>query len=123
VFTKFTVAPVEGSQGKVAMKPGQTKEYFIFETTGEPKFETEVVGELLDGDQVKFHATKVDLDAGVKTKSTQTFTLPGKVTLDHIELSDGGRTVKVHQKKVNTNTNIQTQTTIQPDVDIKIINV
>jgi len=125
-FTKFTIKSVFESQGKISMKPAQTKEYFLFEATGEPKWDTEVVGELTDGDQIKFHAITTDLDAGVRKKATQTFTLPLKITLDHIELEDGGRKVKVHLKKVpttTTTTNPTTAPTVQPDVDIKIVEV
>jgi len=123
-FTKFIIGAVAGSEGKVTMRPSQTKEFFQFEATGEPKWETEVIGELTDGEQVKFHAITTDLDASVKKKATQTFTLPAKVTLDHFELLNGGHCVKVHQKKVvtSTTTAAPAQTT-QADVDIKIIVV
>jgi len=125
-FTKFTISAVAGSQGKVTMKASQTKEYFQFEASGEPKLDTEVIGELAEGDQVKFHAITTDLEANVKKKATQTFNLPAKVTLDHFELSDGGRAVKVHDKKVASkgpSSSHAHSPEVQPDVDIKIVAV
>jgi len=122
-FVKFTV-PADSSArdtSKVTIKAGQTSSYFQFEMQGNSLHETEVVGELVDGDNLKFHTIVTVVTEGVRKKATQTFNLPSKVTLDHIECTDGGKTVKVHSKSIKQSTAVPVAATaVQTDVDVPI---
>jgi len=99
-FTKFTIPldPSAADGSKVSMSAGQTAAFFQFKPQGASKYETEIVGELINGRDVKFHATITQTDKGTRTKSTQTFTLPNQVALDYIQVG-AGHEVKVFTKK------------------------
>jgi len=118
-FTKFTVNAVSGSEGKVTMTAGETKEIYQFKTSGEPKLETEVVGELVDGDQVKFNFITIDNKAGTRKTATQTFTLPMKITTDQIEVEEGGHRIVIRRKASFASSAV----TLLPDIDVLIIPV
>jgi len=89
-FCKFIVAAVPNSEGKVTFKHTQVNDHFIFEATGDPKLETEVVGEL-DGGVIKFHVTTKDLEALVSKKVTQNFSLGIPIYLSQIDSENGGK--------------------------------
>jgi len=94
-FFTHNVAATSG-EGKVTMSAGQTNAYFLFKVQGSSKYDTEFQGELVNGREVKFHATVTQTDKGTKTTSTQTFTVPYQIAMDHIQVS--GDEVKVFIK-------------------------
>lgn len=109
------MAAVPGAEGKVTMKPSQEKERFIFEPTGEPKLETEIIGEIEGGD-IKFHAITKDLQAGVSKKATQSFSLGKPISVGQIDVDNGGKRVLVYPNR-------QATTSTEPlpsDIDVTI---
>jgi len=121
-FCNFVVPATPGSEGKVTMKAGQFPTFFQFDVQGESKHETEMTGELLDGDSLKFHATTTIREENVKHKATQTFKLPTKIALDHIQCENGGRAVKVFMKKPeNDKAGVAAPTLPDSDVYIQVI--
>jgi len=128
-FTQFVVPPTPSASAdsKVSVSAGQASGCFVFEMQGNSIHETEVVGELVDGDNVKFHCTVTIESEGVRKKGTQTFNLPSKVTIDHIETSDGGKVTKIHGKAVKSTPNstgaAASAPAIQADTDVPVKNV
>lgn len=118
-FTKFVVAAVAGSEGKVTMKPSQEKDRFIFEPTGEPKLETEIIGEIEGGD-IKFHAITKDLQAGVSKKATQSFSLGTPISVGQIDVENGGKRVLVYPKRQVTAPTSAAADTVPSDIDVTI---
>jgi hypothetical protein len=88
--------PATSGEGKVTMSAGQTNAYFLFKAQGSSKYDNEVQGELVNGREVKFHSTITQTDKGTKTTSTQTFTVPYQIAMDHIQVT--GDEVKVYIK-------------------------
>jgi len=97
-FVKFIVPAVPDSENKVTIKPSQVSDHFIFEPNGDPKLETEVIGELEEG-TIKFHAITKDLQMGVSKKATQTFSLNVPISMSQIDIENGGRKVLVYPSR------------------------
>jgi len=123
-FTKFTIpaTPSASPDSKISVKAGQSSAYFQFEIQGNSVHETEVIGELAGGENLRFHTVTTIESEGVQKKATQTFTLPFKVTVDHIECIDGGKLVKVHSKSFQQSTTSATELE-QLDVTVPIKNL
>jgi hypothetical protein len=119
-FTKYIIPAVSGSDGKVTIKASQAKDHFVFEPTGEPKLETEIIGEIEGGD-IKFHAITTNLEAGERKKATQSFSLGTTVLLGQIDLENNGKKVLVYPKRSVAASHSQTPSEpIPDDTDIPI---
>jgi len=109
--------PAKGvSAGRVSMASGQTSDAFVFSPSGESKYPTEIVGELVDGSEgevvIKFHCTSTEEQT--KKKATQAITLPLKVSLENIDVT--GHKVTVYKKKTVEGVTLVANATPQLDV-------
>jgi len=122
-FIKFVVPAVPNSEDKVTVKASQEKDHFLFDVTGDPKLETEVIGEL-DGGCIKFHAITKDLEAGVSKKSSQSFSLGNvPVSLSQIDVEGGGKKVFVYPKRPIQVSPANPSDPIPDDTDIPIQSI
>jgi len=98
-FCSFIVKGVPNKDGRISMASGQTSDAFIFTVTGESKYDTEVIGELLDGPEItmKYHCTTTVPEENTKKKATQSITLPMKISLENIHVE--GTKITVYKKK------------------------
>jgi len=127
-FCSFTIPPVGSNVGRVTMASSQTSDAFIFNPSGESKYATEIVGELVDGPEViiKFHATTTVVEEQTKKKATQAITLPVRVSIQNIEVNETKvtvyktKTVEGVAKLQQATTTNAPEVTNQPDCDVEI---